>query len=83
MQRTNVDLPEPDKPMTTKTSPLATSKDTSRTAMVLPVLFRSSVRLKSASGVPINFSALGPKTFQTFRTEIIEVKPTSVAVSFL
>ena len=30
--RTSVDLPEPDRPMTTKTSPGATSKETSLTA---------------------------------------------------
>ena len=35
-QRTRVDLPEPDSPMTTKTSPGATSKLTSRTAAVQP-----------------------------------------------
>ncbi|MFM2103501.1 MAG: hypothetical protein RL740_588, partial [Actinomycetota bacterium] len=51
-----------------------------------PVLFLSSVRLKSASGLPINLSAFGPKTFHTFRTEIIDgIDDTlaSVAVSCL
>jgi len=79
MHRTKVDLPEPDRPITTKTSFGATSNETSLTAMVLPVLFRSSVRLKSASGVPINLSALGPKTFQRFRTEIIDDNAASVS----
>jgi len=45
MHRTSVDLPDPDKPMTTNTSPGATSKETSRTAIVLPVLARNSVRV--------------------------------------
>jgi hypothetical protein len=71
MHRTSVDLPDPDKPMTTNTSPGATSKETSRTAIVLPVLARSSVRDKFASADPITFSGLFPKTFHTFCTEII------------
>ena len=42
--RTSVDLPEPDSPITTKTSPGATSNETSRTAATQPVFSRSSCR---------------------------------------
>ena len=38
MQRTSVDLPLPDRPMTTKTSPGQTSNETSRRATIEPVL---------------------------------------------
>ena len=69
-QRTSVDLPEPESPMTTKTSPGATSKPTSRTAAVQPVLFRSSALGSFASSEPTIFSGLGPKTFQRLRTEM-------------
>ena len=40
--RTSVDLPEPERPITTKTSPGQTSNDTSRTATTQPVFARSS-----------------------------------------
>ena len=40
--RTSVDLPEPESPMTTKTSPGQTSSETSLTATTLPVFARSS-----------------------------------------
>ena len=62
--RTSVDLPEPDSPITTKTSPGATSKETSLTAAMQPVFSSISARLMSASGVPMIWSAFGPKTFQ-------------------
>lgn len=64
-QRTRVDLPEPDRPITTKTSPLRTSKVTSRTAAVQPVRSRSSAADRSASAEPGTFAAAfcGPKTF--------------------
>ena len=71
MHRTRVDLPEPERPITTNTSPGATSNETSRTAIVLPVFARKSVRESEASGEPITFSGLFPKTFHTFCTEII------------
>ena len=58
--RTSVDLPEPDRPMTTKTSPGATSNETSRTAATQPVFARSSARGRSASGEPTIRSAFGP-----------------------
>ena len=67
--RTSVDLPEPDRPMTTNTSPgdleahVADGRDASG-------LRRSSARGRSASGVPTILSALGPKTFQTSSTVI-------------
>ena len=63
--RTRVDLPEPDRPMTTNTSPGWISIETSRTATTLPVLRCSSQRGSSASGVPMTLSACGPKIFQT------------------
>ncbi len=68
--RTSVDLPEPDRPMTTNTSPGATSKDTSRTAATQPVCVSRSLRLRSARAVPTTLSALGPKTFHRPRTEM-------------
>ena len=49
-QRTSVDLPEPDRPITTKTSPGATSKDTSFTPTTQPVFSFRSARDRSASG---------------------------------
>ena len=63
--RTSVDLPDPESPITTKTSPGFTSKDTSFTAATQPVLACSSLRGRSASGVPMILSALGPKIFQS------------------
>ena len=68
--RTSVDLPEPERPITTNTSPGQTSKLTSRTAVMHPVFSRSSERERSASGVPMILSAWGPKTFQTSSTVI-------------
>ena len=55
--RTSVDLPEPESPITTKTSPGATSKETSLTPITQPVLALRSARLRSASGLPMIFSA--------------------------
>ena len=63
--RTSVDLPEPDSPITTKTSPGQMSSETSRKATVQPVFRRSSPRGSSASGVPTIRSACAPKIFQT------------------
>ena len=42
MQRTRVDLPEPDRPMMTKISPDAISSVTSRTAPISPAPARSA-----------------------------------------
>jgi len=73
-QRTSVDLPEPDSPITTKTSPGATSNDTSRTAAVHRARSRSSRRDSPASSVELGTrSAFGPNTFHRFRTEITGV----------
>ena len=58
--RTSVDLPEPERPITTNTSPGATSKEMSRTAATHPVFSSSSARGRSASGVPTTLSAFGP-----------------------
>ena len=63
--RTSVDLPEPERPITTKTSPGQTLIDTSRTAATQPVFSRSSLRDSSASGVPRTRWALLPKIFHT------------------
>ena len=62
--RTRVDLPEPDRPMTTNTSPGQTSIETSRTATTQSVFSRSSPRGRYASGEPTRRSGCGPKTFQ-------------------
>ena len=69
---TNVDLPEPDNPITTKTSPGATSKETFFTAAVLPVFSLNSERERSASDELTIFSGLSPKTFHKFLTEMAE-----------
>src|SRR5262245_44026874 len=69
-QRTRVDLPLPDKPITTNTSPGATSKSISRTATTFPVLACSSRRGRSAAGVPTMRWGRGPKTFHNPLTEI-------------
>ena len=58
--RTSVDLPLPDRPITTKTSPGMTSMSMSRIATTQPVLASSSARGRSASGEPTMRSALGP-----------------------
>ena len=63
--RTSVDLPEPERPITTNTSPGQTSNDTLRTAATQPVFARSSARGRSASGVPRTLSAWRPKIFHT------------------
>ena len=68
-QRTRVDLPEPERPMITKTSPGATSKETSLTPTTQPVFSLRSARDSSASGVPRTLSELRPKIFQRFFTE--------------
>jgi hypothetical protein len=70
-QRTSVDLPDPDRPITTNTSPGATSKVVSRTAAVQPVLASSSRRDSAVSAASVGTrSALGPNTFHRSRTEI-------------
>src|SRR5215218_769603 len=69
--RTRVDLPEPDRPITTKTSPGATWKVRSHTAATHPVLLLRSLReSRASSGEPGTSSALLPKTFHRFRTSI-------------
>ena len=73
MQRTSVDLPLPDRPMTTNISPGRTSNETSRIAIMDPVLARSSSFGKSASGVPITLCSAGPKTFHRFLTAMVGV----------
>ncbi len=58
--RIRVDFPLPDSPMTTNTSPGATSNETSRTAATQPVFSSSSARGSSASGESTMRSAFGP-----------------------
>src|SRR6478735_534503 len=70
--RTSVDFPLPDRPMTTNTSPGATSRSISRMATTLPVLASSALRGRSASSDPTTRSGFGPYTFHKSRTEIIE-----------
>ncbi len=78
-QRTSVDLPEPDRPITTNTSPGATSNDTSLTPTTQPVFSFRSARESSASGVPRTLSQLRPKIFQRFLTERAASPPDDVA----
>ena len=70
-QRTSVDLPLPERPMTTKTSPRLTSNEMSRDATVQPVLAISSARGSSTSPLPTTRAAFGPKTFQTSRHGVL------------
>ncbi len=73
-QRTRVDLPEPESPITTNTSPGATSKETSRTPTTQPCFSFSSARDSFSSGVPITLSAWDPKIFHnesTFNAAVI------------
>ena len=68
-QRTSVDFPDPESPMTTKTSP-GDVELTSRTAATQPV--RASARRaedrRRASDEP---SACGPNTFHTPATRVV------------
>ena len=72
-QRISVDLPLPDNPMTTKTSPGTTSMSMSRIATTLPVCASSCLRGRSASSEPTIRSGFGPYTFHRPRTEIDEL----------
>src|SRR5207344_2055130 len=68
-----VDLPEPDRPITTKTSPGWTSNDTSSTAIVPPVsrTVCSSCSREAPAPAVATFASAGPKTFQRPRTAIV------------
>ena len=63
--RTSVDLPEPERPITTKTSPGATSNETSRMPTTWPVFSWRSLRDSWASPLAMILSARGPKIFQS------------------
>src|SRR4029453_7217598 len=63
--RPRVDLPDPDRAMTTKTPPCAQSNNTSFTAATQPVSAISSARGSDACGVPAILSARGPKIFHS------------------
>ena len=61
-----MDLPEPDRPITTNTSPQPTSKLTSRTATAHPVFFLMSCTLSlSMLSSHATSEALVPKTFHS------------------
>jgi hypothetical protein len=64
MHLMSVDLPEPDKPITTKVSPLATSKDTSRTPTVHPVSVSTSALVAPVAHSSMARCGCCPKTFQ-------------------
>ena len=81
MQRTRVDFPEPERPITTNTLPSGTSKLTSRTAATQPVRASNSARGRSASAEPTTRSACGPNTFHTPRHEIVGVPPEVAAAA--
>src|SRR5690606_11303501 len=68
-QRIRVDLPDPERPMTTKISPGSTSKETSRTATVHPVASRTVSRSWRSYSLPMMPSAFLPKIFHRLRTE--------------
>jgi hypothetical protein len=59
-QRISVDFPLPDSPITTNTSPGATSMSMSRIATTLPVCVCSWRRGKSANSDPTICSGFGP-----------------------
>ena len=65
MQRTSVDLPLPERPMTTKTSPGQTSKRDVAHGDRRAGLGAQLVARQSASGVPMILCSAGPKTFQS------------------
>src|SRR5918911_4792804 len=71
MQRNKVDLPLPESPMTTKISPLFTSKLASKTPIVAPVSCSSSALLLPARRRSSASSARRPKTFETCSTRMI------------
>src|SRR3712207_8902295 len=60
--RTSVDLPEPDSPMTTNSSPRSTAKLTSWTASVAPVRRRISERPRPSSASRKASCSRAPKT---------------------
>ena len=72
-------MPEPERPITTNTSPGHTSSDTSLTAATQPVVARSSARESSASAEPGIFSAPGPNTFHTPDASISGVPVRSIS----
>lgn len=71
--RTRVDLPDPDRPMITNSSPSAMSKDTSCTASVAPVRrwISDRPRPSPASRTASSAARPSPKTLVRFRTSIM------------
>jgi hypothetical protein len=70
MQRTSVDLPLPERPITTKISFGCTSNETSLTAATWPVCSRTSCFEAPFFTKSITLFGSGPKIFQTFRQDI-------------
>ena len=64
MQRTRVDLPEPESPMMTKISPASIASETSWTAPIRPAA-ASSAALGGCARPARNRSGSGPNSFQT------------------
>src|SRR5919204_5236345 len=85
MQRNKVDFPLPESPMTTKISPLFTSKLASKTPIVAPVSCSSSALLLPARRSASACSARRPKTFETCSTRMIaslsSIAPSQVIVT--
>ncbi len=73
-------LPLPDRPITTKVSPRATEKLTSRTPTVQPVAASTSLRLAPSWAIAIASAGRGPNTFHTLRTSTAGVPAVSSAL---
>ena len=82
-QRTNVDLPEPESPITTKTSLRRTVKETSRTAATQPVRALScGLESSVSSTLSTTRCGFGPKTFHRPRmSRTVPASPGTVAGS--
>ncbi len=77
MQRSSVDLPEPERPMRTNISPFLTSKETSYRPTLLEVmLWTSSLLFPSLRSASASSGRL-PKIFERFLTRIIISLPSS------
>jgi hypothetical protein len=66
MQRTSVDLPEPESPMMMKISPWRISRSTARTAPTSPAAATSAM-LALPSRWRMKLAAFAPNSFQTLR----------------
>ena len=77
-RRTSVDLPEPERPMTTKISPALTLRLTSLTATMFPVCSKISFRPRPCLISSAARSGFGPKIFDRFLTVRISVPETAM-----